>query len=66
MVSTWNTLPGVVVEAGVIVASKQFLDGHVDMKGMQGYESHAGRRNLFNLALCSAQTWWAEGSVPEL
>lgn len=51
VVSTWKVLPGVLVEADTIRALKRFLDRHVDMLGMEGYGSHAGRDSLVS---CSA------------
>lgn len=36
------------------------------MQGLEGYGSSAGRRDLFNLSSCSAQSLWTEGPVPVL
>lgn len=45
---------------------KMLLDGYTDIQEMDGYQSHAGRRDSFNLASSSAEILWAEGPVPVL
>lgn len=38
----WNLLPGLVVEAGIIVPCKRRLEKPMDMQTMEGYESCIG------------------------
>lgn len=43
MVSAWNVLLGLVVEADMIVRVRRLLDRHMDMQLMEGYGLCAGR-----------------------
>lgn len=63
MVSVWNTLPGVLVVADMIVVFKRLVDKHMDMQGLEGDGLCAGRQDLC-FASCSAETLWAEGPAP--
>lgn len=37
MVNAWNTLPGMVVEADIMVEFKRLLDRDMEVWGMEGY-----------------------------
>lgn len=37
LVDAWNTLPRVVVKAGITVVFKRLLDRHMDMQRMEGF-----------------------------
>lgn len=45
VVDAWNTLPlpEVMMEADLIVAFKSALEIHMNIQGMEGYESSTGR-----------------------
>lgn len=51
VIGDWNLLPGVAVEANMMVVFAR----HMNMQGLKGYRSHAGRRDEFNLASCSTK-----------
>lgn len=36
---SWNMLPGTAVVTDTVAVFKRFLDGHVDILGMEGYGS---------------------------
>lgn len=40
--SAWNVLPGVMVEADMIVVVKRCLHRHMDMQGTEGYGFSTG------------------------
>ena len=42
MVSAWNKLPEVVVEAGTILSFKKHLDSYMGKMGGEGYGPNAG------------------------
>ena len=42
VVSVWNKLPEVVVEAGTILSFKKHLDSYMGKMGIEGYGSNAG------------------------
>ena len=42
VVSVWNKLPKVVVEAGTILSFKKHLDSYMGMMGIEGYGPNAG------------------------
>lgn len=41
--SAWNVLPGMMVEADMIVVVKRCLHRHMDMQGTEGYGFSTGR-----------------------
>lgn len=53
MVSAWNVLLGIVVEAAMLVAFKRFLDRHIDIQVMDGYGLCAGRCNCLVIVFCT-------------
>lgn len=50
-----NLLPDVVMKADIIKAFNISLDRHMDIQGMEGYGSQAGRRDEFILTSCLAR-----------
>ena len=42
VVSVWNKLPEVVVEADTILSFKKHLDSYMDKMGIEGYGPNAG------------------------
>lgn len=36
-------MPGVVVETDIMVVFKRLLDRHIEVQGIEGYESRTGR-----------------------
>lgn len=53
MLSAWNALPEVVVAANALVAFKRFLDRHIDIQVIDGYELCAGRCNCLVIVFCT-------------
>lgn len=65
VVGAWNTLLGVVVvEANTIVVFERLLDSHMDMRGLEGDGSRAGRGDC--LGIMFSTDLWVDGAVAML
>ena len=68
VVSVWNKLPEVVVEAGTILSFKKHLDSYMGTMRMEGYGPNVGNWDWLRGFKKKRAAWtsWAEGPVSML